>query len=118
MNKALPIPEGEQLQALSGGLKDVYQLLTSYLGDLDKEPNFRRHITVTKKQLAEHLRRHPDLAARHVSKPSDTRYHESPVLEWSDGNYRVFEVDRGRPRYVIEFAELADAAAEFLMWGW
>src|ERR1039457_2428940 len=31
--KPLPIPEEEQLRALSFGLKDTYQLLTEYLGD-------------------------------------------------------------------------------------
>ena len=116
--KSLPIPEDEQLQALSGGLKDVYRLLTEYLGDLNKALSFRQHITVTKKQLAEYLRHRPELAACHVSQPSDPKYHESPVLELADGRYRVYEVYRGEARYPKEFVDLADAAAEYLMWGW
>jgi hypothetical protein len=116
--KSLPIPEEEQLQALSGGLKEVYRLLTEYLGDLNKAPNFRQHITVTKVQLAEYLRHHPELAQRHVSQPSDLKYHELPVLERANGNYRVYEVDHRQARYVREFESLADAAAEYLMWGW
>jgi hypothetical protein len=112
------ISEQEQLQALSGGLKEVYQLLAKYLGDLNKVPDFRRHITVTKKQLAEYLERHPEFAKRHVSQPSDPKYHEFPVLERMDGKYRVYEVDHGRAWDVQEFSELADAAAEYLMWGW
>ena len=116
--KPLPIPEEEQLQALSGGLRDVYQLLTEYLGDLNKALDFRQRITVTKAQLAEYLRRHPELAERHVSESSDAKYHEFPVLERADGKYRVYEVDHDGPRYVREFVDLADAAAEYLMWGW
>jgi len=118
MNKPLPIPEQKQLQALAIGLKEVYVLLSDYLGDLNKVPDLQSHITVTKAQLAEYLRRHPELAAQHVSHPSDPKYHESPVLERVDGNYRVYEVYHGEARYATEFAELTDAAAEYLMWGW
>ena len=116
--KSLPIPEQEQLQALASGLKDVYCLLAEYVGDLNKVPNFRQHITVTKTQLAEYLRLQPQLAEQHVAQPSAPKYHESPVLEHSEGKYRVYEIDHGQPRYVSEFANLADAAAEYLMWGW
>jgi hypothetical protein len=118
MSKSLPIPEQEQLQAVSGGLKEVYQLLAEYLGDLDEAPAFRQHITVTKKQLAEYLRRNPELATQHVSQPSDLQYHESPVLEHIKDKYRVYEIYRGEARYPMEFGDLADAAAEYLMWGW
>lgn len=116
--KSLPIPEQEQLQALASGLKDVYRLLAEYVGDLNKVPKFRQHITVTKAQLAEFLRREPHLAEQHVSRPSDPKHHEFPVLERIDGKYRVYEIDHDQPRYVKEFADLADAAAEYLMWGW
>jgi hypothetical protein len=116
--KALPIPENEQLHALSGGLKDVYRLLTSYLGDLNSVPNFQKHITVTKQQLAEYLRHHPELAARHISKSSDPKYQDCPVLEFVDGKYRVYEILCGEARYKMEFNELSDAAAEYLMWRW
>jgi len=116
--KSLPIPEEEQLQALSGGLKDVYRLLTEYLGDLNRAPNFRQYVTVSKNQLAEYLRHHPELAQRHVSHSFDPKHHEFPVLERTDGKYRVYEIDHGQPRYLREFADLADAAAEYLMWGW
>jgi len=118
MSKSLSIPELEQLQALSGGLKEVYQLLAKYLGDLNTSPNFLLHITVTKKQLSHYLRLHPDLAERHVSKPSDPKYEESPVLERSGRKYRVYEVNHGEALYTVEFDDLADAAAEYLMWGW
>ncbi len=118
MSKPLPIPEQEQLQALASGLKEVYRLLGEYVGDLNKVPNFRQHITVTKAQLAEYLRRQPQLAEQHVSQPSDPKYHECPVLQSTDGKYRVYEVYRGEARYAKEFVDLADAAAEYLMWGW
>ena len=118
MSKLLPIPEQEQLQALASGLKEVYRLLADYLGNLNIVPDFRRHITVSKKQLADYLRHHPELANQHVSQPSDPKYHESPVLERTDGKYRVYEVDHDQPWDVREFSELADAAAEYLMWGW
>ena len=115
--KSLPIPEEEQLQALSGGLKYVFRLLTEYLGDLNKAPNFRQHITVTKAQLAEYLRRHQELAECHVSQPSDPKRHEFPILERVGSGYHVYEIDHDRPRYVKEFVDLAEAAAEYLMWG-
>jgi hypothetical protein len=118
MSKPLPIPEQEQLQALAFGLKEVYRMLGEYLGDLNKAPNFRKHITVTKKQLADYLRREPQLAEQHVARPSDLKYHECPVLERVGSKYRVYEVYRGEVRYAKEFADLADAAAEYLMWGW
>jgi hypothetical protein len=118
MNKQLPIPEEEQLQALACGLDDVYRLLADYLGDLNGHPDFRRHITVTKARLAEYLRIHPELANRHISQPSDPKFHESPVLERADGKYRVYEVDHDRPWGVKVFSELAEAAAEYLMWRW
>lgn len=115
--KSLPIPEDEQLQALADGMKAVYQLLTQYLGDLTTTPlDFRKQITVNRTQLAEYLRRHPELAARHVSKPPVRHYHEFPVLEFAKGKYRVSEVVSGKELYAREFAELADAAAEYLMW--
>ena len=116
MSKPLPIPEQEQLEALATGLKEVYRLLTEYLGDLNKIPDFKKYITVTKEQLANYLRREPGLAERHVSAPSDPKYHESPVLERASGKYRVYEVDHGNPRDVREFSDLADAASEYLMW--
>ncbi len=118
MSKPLPIPEQEQLQALASGLNDVYRLLAEYVGDLNKVPNFRQHITVTKAQLAGYLRWEPQLAERHISQPSAPKYHECPVLERTDGKYRVYEIYRGETRYAKEFEELADAAAEYLMWGW
>lgn len=118
MNKSLPIPKHEQLQALSAGLKEVYRLLSEYVGDLNKVPNFRQHITVTKAELVEYLRCHPQLAERHISKQSTPKCHEFPVLERLDGKYRVYEGYRGEVRYVREFKDLADAAAEYLMWGW
>lgn len=118
MNKPLPIPEQEQFQALASGLKEVYRLLTEYLGDLNKAPDFRQYITVSRAQLAGYLRCHRELAVRHVSKPSDTKYHESPVLEDVGDKFRVYEIDHDRPWNVKEFADLADAAAEYLMWGW
>jgi predicted metal-dependent enzyme (double-stranded beta helix superfamily) len=116
--KSLPIPEQEQLQALASGLKDVYRLLAEYVGDLNKVPNIRKHITITKTQLAEYLRQQPQLAEQHVARPSDPKYHESLVLERTEGKYRVYEIDHGQPRYVSEFADLANAAAEYLMWRW
>jgi hypothetical protein len=116
--KPLPIPEEEQLRALSFGLKDTYQLLTEYLGDLNKALNFRQYITVTKAQLAEYVRRHPDRAVRHVTGSTHPKGHELPVLERVDGKYRVYELDHNRPRYVREFVDLAEAVAEYLMWGW
>jgi hypothetical protein len=118
MSKPLPIPEQEQLRALALGLKEVYRLLAEYVGDLNKAPNFRQHITVTKAQLTEYLRRQPQLAERHVSQPAEPKYHEFPVLERTEGKYRVYEIYRGEARYVKEFGDLADAAAEYLMWGW
>jgi len=118
MSKSLPIPEREQLQALASGLKEVYHLLTEYVGDLNKVPNFRQHITITKAQLAEYLRNNPKLAEQHVSKASDPKYHEFPVLERIDGKFRVYEMDHNQARNVKEFMNLADAAAEYLMWGW
>jgi hypothetical protein len=118
MSKSLPIPAHEQLQALAGGLGDVYRLLSEYLGDLNTVPNFRQYITITKSQLAEYLRSRPELAEKHVARASDAKYHESPVLERVNGGYRVYEVDHGQARYVQEFADLADATAEYLMWGW
>lgn len=116
--KTLPIPEQEQLQALASGLKEVYRLLAEYVGDLNKVPNFRQHITVTKAQLVEYLRRQPQLAAQHVSQPTDPKHHEFPVLERIDGKYRVYEIDHDHPRYIREFTDLPEAAAEYLMWGW
>ena len=118
MSKPLPIPEQEQLQALASGLKEVYRLLAEYVGDLNKVPNFRQHITVSKAQLAEYLRRQPQLAEQHVSQTSDPKLHEFPVLERTGSNYRVYEVDHDRAWNVKEFEDLADAAAEYLMWGW
>ena len=53
MRKSLPSPNEEQLQALAAGLSEVYRLLTEYLGDLNKSPDFRQCITVSKAQLAE-----------------------------------------------------------------
>jgi hypothetical protein len=116
--KPLPIPEEEQLQALCGGLKDTYQLLTEYLGDLNKALDFRQYITVSRAQPAEYVRRHPERAERHVSESMDPKSPEFPVLERVDGKYRVYEIDRGQRRYVMEFVDLADAVAEYLMWGW
>jgi hypothetical protein len=118
MSKPLPIPEQEQLQALAGGLEEVYRLLAEYVGDLNKVPNFQQHITVTKAQLTEYLRRQPELAERHVAQPSAPKYHECPVLERANSKYRVYEVYHGEARYAKEFLDLADAAAEYLMWGW
>jgi hypothetical protein len=118
MSKSLPIPVDEQLEAVAGGLRDVYRLLGEYLGDLNSVPNFRQYITITKSQRAGYLRARPELSEKHVARASDARYHESPVLEWVNGRYRVYEIDHGQPRYMTKFANLADAAAEYLMWGW
>lgn len=119
MRKSLPIPNEEQLQALAAGLSEVYRLLTEYLGDLNKSPDFRQCITVSKAQLAEYLRHQPQMAEQHISRPSDPKHHEFPVLErMGSGKLRVYEVDRGEPWNVKEFDDLADAAAEYLMWGW
>ncbi len=118
MKKTLPIPEQEQFQALASGLKEVYSLLTEYLGDLNNAPDFRQYITVSRAQLAGYLRCHPELAERHISKPSSSRYHESPVLERTGGKFLVYEIDHGRPWNMKEFMDMADATAEYLMWGW
>jgi hypothetical protein len=115
--KLLPIPETEQLAALTSGLPAVYRLLSEYLGDLNNVPNFRRHITVTKGKLADYLRQHPGLAMQHVSSPDAPKFHEAQVLERSNGGYRVYTVDHGKPWDVAEFQQLADAAAEYLMRG-
>ena len=118
MKKLLPISEEEQLEALAGGLKEVWALLSKYLGDINKIPNSWKHITVTRSRLAEYLRLHPELAAQHISKPSDPKYHECPVLErMDDGIYRVYEMDHDKKCSIQEFSNLADAAAKYLMWG-
>jgi hypothetical protein len=116
MNKSLPIPKEEQLGALASGLKDVYRLLGEYLGDLNKVPNSRRHITVTKDQLADYLRCRPELANQHVSQPSDLKRSETPILEYADGKYRVYVFYQGRILDEKYFSDLTDAAAEYLMW--
>ena len=118
MNKSLPIPKQDQLQALSFGLKEVYRLLSEYHGDLNRAPDFRQYITVTKEELADYLRSHLQVAERHISQPSAPKCHEFPVLERVDGKFRVYEVYRGESRYEREFEDLAEAAAEYLMWGW
>jgi hypothetical protein len=118
LKKSLPIPEQEQLEALASGLKEVWSLLSKYLGNVGKVPNSWKHITVTRSQLAEYLRQHRKLAERHISQPLDPRYHECPVLErMDDGRYRVYEMDHDREMSVQEFADLSDAAAKYLMWG-
>jgi hypothetical protein len=122
MSKSLPIPEQEQLQALASGRTDVYGLLAQYLGDLNRAGDLRQYITVTKAQLADHLRRNPHLAEQHVFTPSTPKYHESPVLEAAGRKrrrkYVVYEVFHGKARDAREFKDLADAAAEYLMWNW
>jgi hypothetical protein len=118
MTKPLPIPEQLQLQALATGLREVYILLADYLGDLNKAPDFRQYITVTKAQLSDYLRHHPELAERHIAAPDAPRRDDTPVLERANDKYVVFEMDHHAARYRREFEELADAAAEYLMWGW
>lgn len=118
MSKSFLIPESKQLEALASGLRDVYRLLAEYLGDLNSVPDFKRHITVTRKQLADYLRSHPELAELHISDNRAAKFHEGPVLERVDGKYRVYESDHGRPWNTKEFNQLAEAAATYLMWGW
>lgn len=110
------LPEQEQLHALAMGRREVFRLLESHVGDLDKAGDFRRFITVREGQLKEYLERNPDLAKQHISSPSTPRYHEFPVLEQTEHGYRVYEVDHGNARNVQEFNDLPDAAATFLLW--
>lgn len=117
--KPLPIPEQEQLKAFASGLKEVYRLLSEYLGDLNYAPDFRKFITISRNQLAEYLKLHPELIYPHISGSVKQKLHEFPVLEkMKDGKYRVYEIDHGKPWNVQEFTELTHAAATYLMWGW
>ncbi len=116
MSKNLPIPEEEQLSALTLGLKEVYGLLSEYLGDLNTVPNFFQHITVTRQQLAGYLRNHPKLVAEHLSAGSANRYHENPIVEQEADKFCVYEIYRNDKRYRREFENVEDAIAEYLMW--
>jgi hypothetical protein len=118
MKKLLPIPKADQLQAFAGGLAQVYRLLKEYLGDLKHAGDLRLYITITKDELASFLAVHVELAGQHLSSSEDPKYHESPVLERIVGGYRVYEVDHGRARDIHDFPDLANAAAEYLMWNW
>ena len=115
--KTLPIPKNEQLEALAMGLASTYKLLSSYLGDLNQYPNFWKHITITKKELADFLRKNQTLAYQHVHKDGDPKYHESPILEACGRSYRVYEMDHTNPRDIRKFDDIADAAAAYLLWG-
>ena len=114
----LPIPKDEQLRALAEGNNAEYRLLSEFFEQLNNITEARRHITVTKAELVEFLQMHPDLAERHVSRECDPKVHEFPVLERFGVNYRVYEVDHNEAKYVKEFSNLPEAAAEYLMWGW
>jgi len=117
--KTLPIPEEEQLQALAEGLKDVYRLLREYLGDLNKVPNFGQHITVSKLNLINYLRHHPEKVQKHVILAADiTKLHDIPALFFDNGKWIVCWTDHGTPVGITYFDDLPEAAANYLMAYW
>ncbi|MHC4253362.1 MAG: hypothetical protein ACYS9X_29945 [Planctomycetota bacterium] len=112
--KRPPIPREVQVRALAR--RGVWQLLMVY----SLEPtvtNVREHITVTKGEVAHYLATHREEAEAFIRSPSDPLPpHESLVLEKRGDKYVTYWVDHGSPRDLEEFANLEDAAADYVMY--
>lgn len=116
MSKPLPIPEEEQLQALASGLRSLYALLRSYVGDLNQVPEWRKLVTIDRDRLAGYLSRHRELASKHVSsEKSLEKMHDMSALVERSGKWVVCWIDHGRIVEEQVYDRLEVAAANHLM---
>jgi hypothetical protein len=112
----ISIPKQEQLEALASGLREVYELLEKYLGDIRKVPNYWNYINVNKAELADYLRSNSELISSHIYKSGDPIYHDFPVLQKKGNSYCVCVYLHGNLHSEACFDDLAEAAADYLMY--
>jgi hypothetical protein len=103
------IPIEAQIQALAQ--RKTYALLASYgIHDQDPGPFWR----VTRQQILDYFRQHPEQAEAHLSEPSERPYHDILCLERRERRFVIFDMDHGRPTDEVFYDSLPEAAAEFV----
>jgi hypothetical protein len=118
MTTPVKIPDEEQLRALTGGLVEVYKLIERHTG-APVTTDFRKFITVTKPELTAYLRRHPGVAERFVMSEETVRVlHDLPCLVAKGSQWLVCWTEHGRKADEQTFANLEEAAANYLMAYW
>ena len=103
------IPIEAQIQALAQ--LTTYALLASY-GIHNQDP--RPFLRVTRQQVLDYFRQHPEQAEAHLSEPSKRAYHDILCLERREKCFVVFSTDHGRTRDERFYDSLPEAAAEFV----
>jgi len=111
--KQLPIDKDEQIESmLAGSFFDVIQ----EHGQDPRKGDFRRFITVDRQQIIDYLRLHPDRATEYFKKYSAVRgANDIAVISKDGAEYVVAWMDRGRPRDIRRFSDVADADAEHVL---
>ena len=105
------ISKEEQLKAASQGFGALWDLVKQHVGEtLPLE--LGEHITITKQDLTEYFREHPEEAEAHIAKEgSALPQHDAPVLQIVDGAYSVAWMHRGQTVKQEAFDDLCEAAA-------
>ena len=109
MTKQSMIPIEAQIQGLAQ--RRTYALLVSY-GIQDQDPG--PFLRVTRQQVLDYFRQHPEQAEAHLSKPSERPYHDHLCLERRENRFVMFDMDHGRPRDERFYDSLAEAAADLV----
>ncbi|HTV48061.1 MAG TPA: hypothetical protein VMG59_06415 [Phycisphaerae bacterium] len=111
--KSLPIDKYEQIEAmLAGRFFDVVQ----EHGQDPRKGDFRRFISVDRQQIIDYLRLHSGRAMEYFEKYSAVRGTHDVAVIFKDGaEYVVAWMDRGHPRDVRRFSDIAEADAEHML---
>ena len=110
----IEIPLDAQIEALAN--RDAYSLLKAFnINAIDIKPYFH----VTRRDLIEYLRKHPNLARSYLlALPAQRPYHDQLVIEQRGAKFVVFNMDHGCPRFEHEYTDIGEATADFLAWSY
>lgn len=111
--KSLPIAQDEQIESMLFG--NFFDLLHDY-GQDPWSGDFRRFITISRQQLIDYLRLHPEMTVAYLDKWSAaTATHDVAVISEDGAEYIVAWMDHGRARSPHRFRDVAEAVAEHVL---
>jgi hypothetical protein len=107
------IPESDQIGAMLDG--SVYKLISDYIPN-PSQYNLKQYLTISRRTLVRFLTENTGKAQAYFEEHTMTSPLHDVEQIWKEGSkYFVATMDHGKPRFVRQFATLAEAVAEHLL---